>query len=63
MARAARRIANQGRVSLHHPYHQRHYRIQWFVVDGIGMRRKPGDDGRGRSNQAPGFGYRDGLDP
>src|SRR3546814_17165338 len=34
-----------------------------LVVDGVGLRRQPRDDGRGRSAQASGFGHRDGPHP
>ena len=63
LARAAPGAADQGGVPLHDPRPLRHHREQRLVVDGDGLRRLAGDDGRRRAAEAPGLGHRDGPDP
>ena len=50
-------------VPLHDPRPVRHHREQRLLVDGDGVRRLAGDDGRRRSAQAPGRRHRHGPDP
>jgi polyribonucleotide nucleotidyltransferase len=42
------------------PHRLRHPRVERIVVDGVGLRRIAGDDGRGRAAQVAGRGRRDG---
>jgi polyribonucleotide nucleotidyltransferase len=56
-------LPSEGGVPLHDPGPVRHHRVQRLVLDGDGVRRKPGDDGRRRADQAPGRRYRHGPDP
>ena len=55
LARAAPGAADQGGVPLHDPRPLRHHRVQRLLVDGDGVRRLAGDDGRRRADQAPGL--------
>ena len=50
-------------ISLYDPRPVRHHRVQRQLVDGHGVRRQPGDDGRRRSAEAPGRGHRHGPHP
>ncbi len=47
-------------VRLHHPHRLRHPRVERLVVDGVGVRRLDGDDGRRRAAGVAGRGHRDG---
>ena len=53
-ARARADDADRGAVPLHGPHRLGHPRVQRLVVDGLGLRRRAGDDGRGRAAQGAG---------
>jgi polyribonucleotide nucleotidyltransferase len=61
-ARADRRAAEEGRLPVHDPRGQRDHRIQRLVVDGLGVRRLPGADGRRRADEGARGRHRDGPD-
>ena len=65
--RAGRARADAGgprrrQVRLHRPPRLRHPRVERLLVDGVGLRRVDGDDGRRRADQGAGGGHRDGPD-
>ena len=49
-------------VPVHDPRGVRHPRVQRLLLDGVGLRLLAVADGRGRADQAPGRGDRDGPD-
>jgi polyribonucleotide nucleotidyltransferase len=55
-------IAGTGRIQLFGSSGFGNHRIQWFVVDGVGLRWLPGIDGRRRANAIARRWYRNGLD-
>ena len=61
-ARAGARAAERQGLPLHHPHRLRDPRVERQLVDGVGLRRHAGADGRGRSDQDAGRGHRDGPD-
>ncbi len=61
-ARARADDADRGEVPLHGPRRLRHPRVERLVVDGVGVRRVAGDDGRRRAADGAGRGRRDGPD-
>ncbi len=54
-------LPNAEEFSVYDPRLVRHHRVQWLVLDGDGLRRKPGADGRRCAAQATGGGHRHGL--
>ena len=54
--------AAQGRVRLRDPRGVRDHRVERILVDGFGLRRLPGTDGRGRAPQGARGRHRDGPD-
>ena len=61
-ARADRGAAEQGRLPVHDPRGLGNHRVQRLVVDGLGVRRLPGADGRRRADEGPCGRHRDGPD-
>ena len=61
-ARAAGRAAEEGRLPVHDARGQRDHRIERLVVDGLGVRRLPGADGRRRADEGPRGRHRHGPD-
>ena len=55
-------LPDDGQVPLHRPHRLRHPRVERLVVDGVGLRRLAGDDGRRRADQGAGGRHRDGPD-
>ena len=55
-------LPSAGRIRLHHPRGFRNHRIQRFQLDGFGMRRLSGADGRRRAAEGARGGYRHGPD-
>ena len=53
--------AGRRQVPLHRPRRLRHPRVERLLVDGLGLRRHAGDDGRRRADQAPVAGIAMGL--
>ena len=53
-ARARPDDSPRRKLPLHHPRRLRHPRVERLVVDGVGLRRIAGDDGRGRAAQGSG---------
>ena len=49
-------------LPLHDPRRLGHLRVKRLLLDGLGVRLLAVADGRGRADQAPGGGYRDGPD-
>jgi polyribonucleotide nucleotidyltransferase len=56
----SRRSSHGRKVRLHHPHRLGHPRVQRFIVDGLGLRRVDGDDGRRRADHFGRRGHRDG---
>ena len=52
--------AGRRAVPLHRPHRVRHPRVERLLVDGVGLRRIAGDDGRRRAAQERGRRHRDG---
>ncbi len=52
--------ADPGRLPVHHPRGFGNHRVQRFLVDGFGLRRLAGADGRRRAGQGAGRRYRHG---
>ena len=61
-ARARADDADRRQLPLHHPHRLRHPRVERQLVDGLGLRRLAGDDGRRRADQGAGRGRGDGPD-
>ena len=61
-ARADRRAAEEGRLPVHDARGLRDHRVQRLVVDGLGVRRLPGADGRRRADEGARGRHRDGPD-
>ena len=59
-ARARADDAGRREVPLHRPRRLRHPRVERLVVDGVGLRRLAGDDGRRRAAEGAGRRHRDG---
>ncbi len=53
-------VPGRGQVRVHHPPRLGHSRVERVVVDGVGLRRVDGDDGRRRADQGGGGRDRDG---
>ena len=47
-------LPTEERLPLHRPHRLRHPRVERLVVDGVGLRRRAGADGRGRAAQGAG---------
>ena len=62
LAGARSRCCRPGRVPLHHPRRLGDHRVQRLLLDGHGLRRLAGADGRGRAADAAGRRHRHGPD-
>jgi polyribonucleotide nucleotidyltransferase len=63
LARHPSDAAVEGRVPLHHPHRLRDHRVERLVIDGDGVRRLAGADGRRRAAEAADRRHRHGPHP
>jgi len=61
-ARPGGRVAEQGRIPLHHACGVGNHRVQRLLVYGFGLRRLPGTDGRRRAHEGARGRHRHGPD-